>query len=915
MQAMRNLIIALGHHRDIIDMAFFSGGRDGNKSVDLETGLDKASIVALALRKQWANADSATLVVSQGHLRVPYGFKYHGFGSRLAVTPLTQKYFFAVAQAMKDLSIPIICGHKGSGRSSLTKELAFETGRELLEFDCATALTSADLERRLQVAVGCALWVNFSNITSLRDKPSAEPGVCMLDRLQQQVRDIQLALGEGVDKITVGGATLIVKAQTGQAGHGTGTGTAFTFNMVCANPPHPSSYLPVLPDVGVDADMSRRFRPLFVWGPQRPSMVRLLLLSCAPHLTTDILAELVARFEAFCVHMERTEPQVGPVVTQMLVRVIRTSGHLFGTMPNEAIVKAGILGVARYARGLWLDTGRSLAGSAHLPAVGASAADWERGQEADVLLPDSQLKLLLNVFADAPLYASDLEDANLGSRIEDGAGLHLSPAEQAVGAAVHAWGPGAVVVGPMGTGKTSLIRGAMARLEGSGAWGFGIKERFGAEVQYRAHSRVLSAAALESVALCDFPQVLDTLLGKLVGAVSDGVTLMVHVDAPSSRALLPLLSYARERSEQRGTCVKLLVEVPELTHLGPSEATSLSLVSVGHSTVQRTRPSAVVEAWVARLCGSGPSGDARPLATHAALRWAVDALLAPILSLVDPSDPMLEESPWLVEHVFQLMEVLLDAAATQLEAVMPAAATGYGDGGDGDGDASTIPSDPSTTTTTTSATATATAATASASVPGIAALGPAVDDMSLARVVVFAAHVVCASEAVVRSVSGGFGRTCTHASQTAAFPLRVRSLMDVPVHVSRPTSGGGGDSESTSFEVLLGESRAFPPDWALGDYYLQVDSSGAADELYSWRLWHAGADRAVDDVEDVPLYAMPAHMLAPNPRQLQLQQQAAMAWHGHDHNSAHVMAPGLWDPVSDYRCVSLTRGTSDTHTP
>jgi len=858
LMAMRNLILALGHHRDLLDMAFFRTDRP----TDDESCLNNASLVALALRKQWSAVDPSVLVVAQGHLRLNYGFRYQGMGPRLAITPLTQKYFFAVAQAMQDLSVPVLCGRPGSGRASLLKELAYETGREVLEYDCAAALATEDVMRRLQVSVGCAVWVSFTNMCSLRSRPGRHGyGKSMLDELTEAVWAIHSEMLSGAEKITVDGVSLLTN--TNKEKKDIGAGCVITLHMVSNGPPQPHMYLPSLPDRGVDAEIARRFRPLFLWSPCRTSMFQLLVMSCAPHFTTSIVEEIVGRLEAFAIHMERTEPQIGPIVDRLLVNAIHKHGYKFSALPSEAVVKTIVLALACQCRRSVLDPGRTLVGSAFVPHNHTDTAH----DEDDVLLPDSQLRLLLNVFADAQLDQRELDAAGMGMDVQRPSSM--SPSQHALGTAVHNSDCGAVVVGTHYSGKSTVIRECIGHLSTGGAKVYGIAERFGTEKRYTEHSRVISAAVLDMIPLRAFPDMLHVLLGRLVGGVPNGHTVLAHVDAPSSQSLVHLIRFAHSRGQALGNSVRLLIECAELSHLTPRDVTEMHVVSLGCAHDIRPTPQSVTERWVRRLTG----GD-RPLLRRPVLEAAVAGILVPLASLVGSQDPSADGS-WLVDHVFQLVEALGDVAVREFEQVMPmgetktapADGTALKDAGSEQGQSNEeekigLAKDAS-----------------SSDPPGYSepshqwdrpsSSSGWIDDLSVGRMVAFAAHLIFSSESEARTVSGVGLSSSTHSSPSS-FNARVRQLME--------------SNSNTKFHLNCAPGT-FPPNGCLGDYYLRIDTSGVAETVYNWCLWSSGAERSVDDVEDVPLYQMPAHMI----RHPTLRDSV---------RSPHIMAPGLWDPSS-----------------
>lgn len=146
------------------------------------------------------------VTITQGGYYFFYGFEYHGVVERLALTPLVDKCFYAMTQALAHKLGGSPFGPAGTGKTECIKALGHNLGRMVLVFCCDETFDYQSMGRILLgiCKVGC--WGCFDEFNRL------DPNI--LSALSSQIEHIETGLQENA-QVEVSGKLLNVHDETG----------------------------------------------------------------------------------------------------------------------------------------------------------------------------------------------------------------------------------------------------------------------------------------------------------------------------------------------------------------------------------------------------------------------------------------------------------------------------------------------------------------------------------------------------------------------------------------------------------------------------------------------------------------------------------------------------------------------------
>lgn len=101
-------------------------------------------------------------------MQFDYGFEYQGSTSRLVLSPLTDKCFVGLAQAVKNKMVGVCNGELGSGKRETVSELAKILGNPLYSFNCSTPMSRYTLADIFRGLASSGAWVCLNNISTIQ---------------------------------------------------------------------------------------------------------------------------------------------------------------------------------------------------------------------------------------------------------------------------------------------------------------------------------------------------------------------------------------------------------------------------------------------------------------------------------------------------------------------------------------------------------------------------------------------------------------------------------------------------------------------------------------------------------------------------------------------------------------------------
>lgn len=197
-----HLITESVHQRDIIEKLINAGASSPNHCLwllQMRYVYSNEGDIGSRLRIKMANADLA------------YGFEYLGVPERLVRTPLTDRCFLTLTQAMAQRLGGSPYGPAGTGKTESVKALGVQLGRFTLVFCCDDTFDFQAMGRIFLGICQVGAWGCFDEFNRLEER--------ILSAVSQQVQNIQLGLKKGVDDanapIELAGRQFSVNPNTG----------------------------------------------------------------------------------------------------------------------------------------------------------------------------------------------------------------------------------------------------------------------------------------------------------------------------------------------------------------------------------------------------------------------------------------------------------------------------------------------------------------------------------------------------------------------------------------------------------------------------------------------------------------------------------------------------------------------------
>lgn len=151
------------------------------------------------------------LHIKMANAKLNYGFEYLGVAERLVRTPLTDRCFLTLTQALCQRLGGSPYGPAGTGKTESVKALGVQLGRFTLVFCCDDTFDFQAMGRIFLGICQVGAWGCFDEFNRLEEK--------ILSAVSQQVQNIQLGLKQGMEdekaQIELVGRQLRVNANTG----------------------------------------------------------------------------------------------------------------------------------------------------------------------------------------------------------------------------------------------------------------------------------------------------------------------------------------------------------------------------------------------------------------------------------------------------------------------------------------------------------------------------------------------------------------------------------------------------------------------------------------------------------------------------------------------------------------------------
>ena len=193
----------------------------------------------------------------------PYRFEYQGAGLGLVRTPLTERCFLALTQAMKLGLGGSPTGPAGTGKTESVKALGAILGRLVIVFNCDEGMDAGSMRRILGGLAQSGAWGCFDEFNRLEEETLS--AVAML------VRPLQEAVRDGATTVSLGNQNLTLDPHC-----------CVFITMNPASNDYGGRHK--LPD-----SLARLFRPIGMAHPDKTNIVR-AMLECAGFLEASSLA-------------------------------------------------------------------------------------------------------------------------------------------------------------------------------------------------------------------------------------------------------------------------------------------------------------------------------------------------------------------------------------------------------------------------------------------------------------------------------------------------------------------------------------------------------------------------------------------------------------------------------------------------
>eukprot|EP00899_Mesostigma_viride_P003254 jgi/Mesvir1/1292/Mv03759-RA.1 len=192
------LITELVHQRDV-------GRKLISDKVTSET--DFGWLYFLRVYQQIESGRPAQLRISIADASFFHGYEYSGVGERLVQTPLTDRIFLTLTQALKARMGGSPFGPAGTGKTETVKALGVQLGRAVIVFNCDASFDHRSMTRIFSGLCHTGAWGCFDEFNRLAER--------ILSAVSEQILNIQRGLEAGAPRVQILGAAVPLHPNTG----------------------------------------------------------------------------------------------------------------------------------------------------------------------------------------------------------------------------------------------------------------------------------------------------------------------------------------------------------------------------------------------------------------------------------------------------------------------------------------------------------------------------------------------------------------------------------------------------------------------------------------------------------------------------------------------------------------------------